>query len=370
MYDRYGNPLPIRHRPWWMKILGQWRWIVYPAIGVLAVLASLAGARILGEQVRDALETESNLALGPVTVEIPAGSTANEIAEILYDSGIIDSVNGFEREVRSRGVTADLKAGTYDFESGVPVPVAVDRMVEGPGRGADVFPITVVEGLTVEEILASLERQTAFTADDYRAALLDGAVSTALRSGPFDELADWEGLLFPDTYELDATFTPSQILQLMSDTAQLRVNGIDWSRLDELDVTRYEALVVASMIEREAALEEDRPLISSVIYNRLARGQILGIDATVVYARGYREGEITLSDLAIDSPYNTRLYAGLPPTPIGAPGVASLQAAADPADTDFYYYVLVDPAGKHGFAETEEEFERLKAQARADGVIP
>ena len=132
----------------------------------------------------------------------------------------------------------------------------------------------------------------------------------------------------------------------------------------------YEAIVIASLIEAEAGVDEDRPLIASVIYNRLDRGQALQIDATVQYALPERKARLTFEDLEVDSPYNTYQIVGLPPTPIATPSLASLEAAAAPSDTEFLFYVLADESGRHAFAETAEEFEELVAQARRDGILP
>ncbi len=146
---------------------------------------------------------------------------------------------------------------------------------------------------------------------------------------------------------------------------------MDWSRLDELGITRYEAIIVASLIEMEAKLDEDRPLIASVIYNRLREGRALQIDATVQYALPEeRKPRLFEADLAVVSPYNTYLNVGLPPTPIATTSLASLQAAADPADTGFFFYVLADTEGKHAFAETFEEFQALVQQSIDAGVLP
>ncbi|MDH3397677.1 MAG: endolytic transglycosylase MltG, partial [Acidimicrobiia bacterium] len=132
----------------------------------------------------------------------------------------------------------------------------------------------------------------------------------------------------------------------------------------------YEGIIVASLIEAEAGVDGDRPLIASVVVNRLDLPMVLGIDATVIYAVGQRGKSLTQSDLDIDSPYNTRKFAGLPPTPIGGPGRASLEAAASPAATDFLYYVLTSATGAHSFTASYDEFLALKQQALNDGLIP
>jgi UPF0755 protein len=134
------------------------------------------------------------------------------------------------------------------------------------------------------------------------------------------------------------------------------MEGLDTAVIDEMGISVYEAIIVASMIEAEASVAGDRDKIAAVIYNRLDEGMTLGIDATVLYAIGEHKEELTVSDLEVDSPYNTRKYPGLPPTPIGAPGSASLEAALNPADGTWLYYVLADCEGNHAFSTSYDEF--------------
>jgi len=236
---------------------------------------------------------------------------------------------------------------------------------------ANVFRITVIEGLTVAQMLDSLAGQTEFTADELAQPLLDGTVVSDLLVVEPQDLRDWEGLLFPDTYEVTDRDEPFEILQRLADTAESRVGSIDWSLLEDQGLTIYDGIVIASMIEREAALDGERPLIASVIHNRIEIGMPLQIDATIVYALGgYPDGGITLDDLKIDSPYNTYTMTGLPPTPIAGARLASLAAAAAPADTDFIYYVLAGADGSHAFTDDFDEFLQLQQQSRADGLLP
>lgn len=234
-----------------------------------------------------------------------------------------------------------------------------------------VFRITVIEGLTAAQMLDSLAEQTQFTSGEFREALLDGTVASDLAAGPPQDLRDWEGLLFPDTYEISESDRPSDILQLLADTAESRMRSVDWSYLEERGMSAYDGIVIASMIEREAALDAERPVISSVIHNRLEIGMKLQIDATVVYALGgYPPGGLTYDDLEIDSPYNTYLVEGLPPTPISGVRLASLQAAAAPADTDYLFYVLAGADGSHAFTDDFDDFLVLQERSREAGFLP
>jgi UPF0755 protein len=306
----------------------------------------------------------------PVGFEVAAGSSARGIAEALESAGIIRRATEFERAVQDRGVASQLKAGAYDMETGMEIGTVIDILVNGPPPD-ETYRLTVIEGLRIDEILESLAEQTPYSGDDFATALLDGSVASTLSPAVPDDLTDWEGLLFPDTYEFVADATPQEILSRLAATMVTRLDSIDRSRLDDLEVTEYEAVVIASLIEREAKLDEERQLISAVIHNRLELGMALQIDATVVYALGGDVGNgLSLDDLEVDSPYNTYRVAGLPPTPIGAPRLASLEAAADPAAVDFLYYVLIDSDGSHGFTADYDEFLRLKQQSRDSGVLP
>ena len=167
-----------------------------------------------------------------------------------------------------------------------------------------------------------------------------------------------EGFLFPDTFELERGAPVSDLVQLQLQDFKRRVGGVDMGYARSKNLTTADVVTIASMVEEEAQLDEERPLIAAVIYNRLREGIPLGIDATVRFATGNFEEPLTESELAVDSPYNTRLNAGLPPGPISSPGLASIEAAARPAEVDYLYYV-VEPGtcGEHAFSSSDAEFQ-------------
>ncbi len=357
-------------RPWWLSMarvaVAMLAVVVVAVIGyqVAERLAQRVGAGSSGPEIVAGLE---------VTVEIPSGATARRIAEILVEQGVIADGDEFERDVRRQGAAARLQAGSYDVVTGAPHAELISLLVAGPPP-VETFRLTVIEGLRIEAMLTSLSEQTGFGVGDFEAALTGGDVASVFlpETLPEDvpELARWEGLLAPDTYEFTVEATPDVILQRMADTLAGRIADQDWTLLSDLGLTPYDGLVIASLIENEAKLDDERPIISSVIYNRLTVGQRLQIDATIIYAIGKNPGQVLLSDLEIESPYNTYLNAGLPPTPIGGVRVRSLDAAAQPAETEFLFYVLVDLDGTHGFSVTLEEHNAKKEEAKASGVIP
>jgi UPF0755 protein len=167
-----------------------------------------------------------------------------------------------------------------------------------------------------------------------------------------------EGFLFPDTFELEKGAPVSDLVQLQLQDFERRVAGVDMRYARSKNLNLHDVVTIASMVEEEAQLDEERKLIAAVIYNRLREGIPLGIDATVRFATGNFEEPLTESELAIDSPYNTRVNAGLPPGPISSPGLASIEAAAHPAEASYLYYV-VEPGtcGEHSFSSSAAEFE-------------
>jgi UPF0755 protein len=355
---------------------GRWAKTTLKVVGTIALVVVLfggayAGVRVLAGMVNDALGGgESEGATGePAEVEIAPGSSAVQIGRLLAEAGVISSAPEFERAVRLQRVSDRLQAGTYQLETGMTVDAVIAALVEGPGGG--VIRITLIEGLTVAEMLESLAEQAGFEVEELEGPLLDGSVTSALLPETPETLAGWEGMLFPDTYEIFANDEPAAVLQLLADTAELRVASVDWSYLTGRGLTPYEGVIIASMIEREAALDEERPVMAGVVYNRLDLDMPLQIDATIVYALGgLPPGGLTLDDLQVDSPYNTYRNPGLPPTPIAGTRLASLRAAAAPADTDYIYYVLINEDGHHAFTADFEEFLRLQEQAREAGLIP
>lgn len=167
-----------------------------------------------------------------------------------------------------------------------------------------------------------------------------------------------EGFLFPDTFELERGAPASDLVQLQLRDFKRRIAGVEMAYARSKNLTTRDVVTIASMVEREAQLEEERPLIAAVIYNRLHEGMPLGIDATIRFATGNYDEPLTESELAVDSPYNTRTNAGLPPGPIGNPGLASIEAAARPAKVDYLYYVVKPGAcGEHSFSAGAAEFE-------------
>jgi UPF0755 protein len=336
----------------------------------IAVVALALGAQLLANVVAGGtLNVEAGI---PVTVEVRAGSSADAIAANMEAAGVVRA-SELEQVVADQGVASQLQAGTYHLETLMPPESVVQRLISGPDEATG-SSIIVYEGHDVRRIIDGLAEQTGYPAVAFETALTNGTVTSSLLPASLpdgvDGLTRWEGLLYPARYELPESATPAEMLAAMAAETERRVDTVDWSRLASLGVSKYEALIVASLIQREAGTDADRPLIASVIYNRLEAGIPLQIDATVVYALGESPGRVLAEHLEIDSPWNTYRIEGLPPTPIGNAQIESIEAAADPAETDYLFYVLVSPDGSHGFSRTYEEHQDKIAKAKAEGVLP
>jgi UPF0755 protein len=302
-------------------------------------------------------------------VTIAPGTPAARIYALLHDAGVVRS-SELDTATKAAGVEDRLQAGTYSFTTDMDADSVVRRLVEGGDvETGDMF--TVIEGWTIDRIIDELSERTNYSTAEYEKVLRDGTVtSPLLPQGVDDPIVRWEGLLYPAKYPIADDATPVALLQMMSDEMARRFEHVDWSGVGELGISRYEALIIGSLIEWEAGTDEDRPIISSVIHNRLDQPMRLQIDATVIYALGYNPGRVLAEHLKVESPYNTYLIDGLPPTPIGTVSAASIAAAVHPTTTDYLFYVLGDKDGSHVFAVTYEQHQANVRAAKAAGVLP
>jgi UPF0755 protein len=295
-----------------------------------------------------------------VTLTIPTGATGTEVAKILKDRGIIRSTLGFRLLARFRGFSAGFEAGKYHLKTNTPVEAVLDVLKAGPF--VETVSATFPEGYTIRQMAVRAHEGLGVNAAQFLklAGSGDHSIPPYLPKGT----ATVEGFLFPSTYDFEKDVSAKDVVDRMLLQFEREAAGLPWDNAKKLGVTPYEVVVIASMIEREARVQQDRPKISAVIYNRIKKGMRLEIDATVRYALNKPTGPLTKSDLEVDSPYNTRKYAGLPPTPIASPGLASLKAALEPADVNYLYFLVVDPStGRHAFTASYDEFLRLKAEA-------
>lgn len=302
---------------------------------------------------------------GPeVTVEVSEGMGLDDIGRMLQQEGVITNSRAFRIYSRLQGA-GTVQAGEYTLNQRESMGTVLDVLAEGPQ--IETVRLTIPEGLKLEEIAAIVGELPGRSAERFLELARDGTVRSQYQGS---EAADLEGLILPETYFLNADDDEEAILRRLVQefdglASQL---GITQSA-EDLGVTPYEAIIVASLVEREARVPQDRGPVARVIYNRLEQGMLLQIDATVQYALGEQQERLLFSDLEIDSPYNTYRYAGLPPGPIASPGRAALTAALDPTRGDWLYFVLADADGSHVFAETLAEHNRNVAAAREKGLL-
>ncbi len=303
-----------------------------------------------------------------VTVSIDKNIGTDGVAKVLADAGVIKNRRVFTYWTKLQG-KGPYQAGTYTLQRGSSYDEVAGLLAKGPE--ISVQRLTVPEGLTIPQIADRVGKLPGRSADTFKKLALDAGdnrVSSPLQAPGVKSL---EGLLFPSTYFVGEKDDERRILQKMVDAMVSVVGRLDVAnRAKERALTPYQILVVASLVEREAKVVEDRPKVAEVIYNRLAKGQKLQIDATIIYALGQagQKTRVVNADLKAPGPYNTYENAGLPPTPIAGAGEASVQAALDPAVGGLLFYVVIDKDGHHAFATTAAEHQRNIDKARANGV--
>jgi UPF0755 protein len=306
----------------------------------------------------------------PVRVVVPSGAGVADIAELLEKRGVVSSAFFFRARATVSGKSGELKPGSYRLRRDMSYGSALEVLSKGPAP--NIVTLTIPEGRSRREVSRIVGNSLR---GDYLAATRRSRLLNPRRYGA-RRPRDLEGFLFPATYELRRG-RPIDALVGQQLTAFKRAFAqVDLRYARRKNLTPYEVLVIASMVEREGAVPKERRLIAGVIYNRLSRGTPLGIDATIRFATGNWERPLRQSDLQSRSPYNTRLRKGLPPGPIGNPGLASIRAATRPARTRFLFFV-VKPGGRgeHDFSRTQAEHDRkveryFRARARRGGRSP
>ena len=315
----------------------------------------------------------------PVTVAVYEADTMDDIIDKLHDAGLIRYKSLFNLYATISDAEEDIQPGIYDLNTRYDYHALVNFM--SPRSSREVVQVTIPEGYTCRQIFALLEENRICTAVDIGAYAANGELDEYWFLENVERGSEYclEGFLFPDTYEFYKNSSPREALQKMLNNFNNRVdeelradidslneflaammirNGHGEAYIAEHSYDIRQIVIVASMIEKESAGKDESPNVAGVIYNRLFdwgdNPALLGIDATIVYAQG---GDTEHIDTSLDSPYNTYLNAGLTPTPISNPGLSSLKAALNPADHDYYYYVLNPSTGMHQFSRTRVEHE-------------
>ncbi len=286
----------------------------------------------------------------PVTIIIKQGMSANEIAALLRQQGLIKNTTLFRMYVHWSGFSNSLQAGEYTFTPDMNMPKMITMLAKGE---VSYSQITIPEGLTIEQIAALLESKQIANAAKFKAAAKDyqpfAYIDADTRVGYKPE-----GFLFPDTYRVPRGIKEEELLQFMVSEFDHNFTPQMREKAKKQGLTIREVMILASLVEKEARIEKDRPVIAGVFLNRIRQAMPLQSCATIQYLLGYPKAELTIKDTEIPSPYNTYLNMGLPPGPIANAGTASIMAVLEPALTDYLYFVA-DNEGVHHFSKTYDE---------------
>jgi len=291
-----------------------------------------------------------------VVMTIEHGTPVSQIADELKRDEVIDNPTLFKAIARARGADRKLKAGRYRFEKNQSEAATVSMLVRGSTLAERV---TIPEGLTLRQIASILSREASIDSSRFISLATDRALieSLGIKTGTL------EGYLFPDTYNIFWRMHPERVIKMMVARLFEVFNDDHREQATRIGYTIHQILIMASMVEREAKLPEERALIAGVLYNRIKIDMPLQCDATVQYALAEYKEVLVYADLNVNSRYNTYLYYGLPPGPIGNPGAGSILGALYPEETNYLYYVAKGD-GSHIFSRTKQEHARAKVEAR------
>ena len=327
---------------------------VIVTIGVIIIAAAGIYSMYIGKESKALVPGSKET----VTVTIPTGTGTSGIAGILEENSIIDNTGVFKLLSKSKGYDGKFKAGQYSLSAGMSMEEIMKLLVAGK---AETVRFTIPEGYDIKRTTEKLAGEGLINADVF---------AKEIESGQFDYrfLADapagpnrLEGFLFPETYEIFANADEHDVIDKMLYQFDKVFTDEYYARAEELGMSVRDVITLASIIEREARVPEDRPIIASVFYNRIKIDMPLQSCATVQYILGEQKAVLSIKDTKIESPYNTYLHAGLPPGPIASPGADSIKAALYPAETDYLYF-LAKGDGSHAFSSTYDQFLKDKAK--------
>jgi UPF0755 protein len=335
--------------------------VAFALIAALGVFAYVKGVDYL----KDALagpEDYSGDGQGSVDIEVPQGATASDIATILYEADVVKSEEAFIDAANANPQSTSIQAGFYTMHKQMAAENALELMLVSDPSEAGV-KVTVPEGRPYDEVLAIIAEQGGFSETEVQKAYEN---TKALKLPSYAE-GNPEGYLFPATYQVTPNMSAQDLLARMVEEFKTRAKALDLeARADALGMSPHDIVTVASLIQGEAGASNDMPKVASVVYNRLDIDMKLQFDSTNRYAVDTLGVEAPDGDIIeIDSDYNSYDHAGLPPTPINSPGEEALEAALNPADTDYLYFVTVNlETGETKFAETFEEHDQNVAEYR------
>ncbi|HEY8754873.1 MAG TPA: endolytic transglycosylase MltG [Candidatus Dormibacteraeota bacterium] len=328
--------------------------VIFAILAIILVLGVIGGATFVYG--RTQLDPPASGTGTAVTITVHNGEGLDTLVNDLASHGLVRSTFWFGWYARLQGLGAKLVAGNFLLHNAMSASFIVQRL-EGPPQ-VSTHHVLLTEGLTAGQMAARIAAAgLGITADQYLAEVRSGSFSEPFLAGR-PAGASLEGFLFPDTYEIPDHSTAHDVVQMqLADFAAKAMPLLGGLSPQQL----YSTLTVASIAEREAKFDPDRPLVASVVDNRLNAGQLLQLDSTGIYGLGISGGTLTAQQLATDTPYNSYIHPGLPPTPISNPGASSVSAAAHPATTPYYFFIS-DCTGHNHYSVTEQQHEQQIAQ--------
>lgn len=300
---------------------------------------------------------------GQVVVQVAPGDSSRDIGATLVERKVVKSVRAFTRAAKDDARSRSIQPGYYQLRAHMSGKAALALLLDPASRLRG--RVTLPEGIPLSTVVERLTKYTELKRADILAALQNPAVLG---------LPSWagnhpEGFLFPATYDVDPGMGAVDALQMMTQKFAEVAAGLDLeNRARALGLSPYQVVVIASIVEAETPLDEDRAKVARVVLNRLAKGMPLQLDSTVNYVRTEKKARLSLKDIQVESPYNTYLNKGLPPTPIDAPGEKALDAALSPAQGDWLYFITIDKQGHSLFTSSYQDFLKAKAKAQREGV--
>lgn len=327
-------------------------------LAVLLVFLTAGCALVAPVDAVDPASTET------VLVEIPQGSGLGTVAELLKGRGLIRSELGFKSQAKAMKAEADLKAGTYELSKAMSAEEIIDKLVAGAVY-VERVKVVIPEGYELKQIVQRLEEAGLIEPEAFQEAMETGGYDYRIVSELPEGPGRMEGFLFPATYQIPKGASEQEIVTMLLGAFDRQFKSEWYDRAKELDMTVLEVVTLASIVEREAKLDSERPLIAGVFHNRLKIGKQLESCATVQYALGERKTRLYFKDLEVKSPYNTYKHTGLPPGPIASPGTRSIEAVLYPEASDYLFFrTSAKGDGSHDFSKTFQEH-----QISGDGSI-
>lgn len=350
----------------WRKLL-----ITFAVVLLLAAIAA-GGTWMFITQSLQPMEASDQ----EVRVKIPPGTGTSAIAKLLEENGIIRNSTIFVAYLKWKGYGTKFQAGEYAFKPGLTNEEIIEMLNNGQVVKEEMIRLTIPEGFTIRQIAEKLEEVPNWSADKFLEIVGSSEnhyIADAYRHIPDDPNITYylEGYLFPETYEFKKDTTEEQVVERMLQELDRKLATLPegWEKqLDKLGITFHEMMTIASLVEKEVAVDKERALVAGVIFNRIKSKMPLQIDATIQYLFDKPKERLFEADLNIDSPYNTYQIPGIPPGPIGSPSVASIQAALYPEETKYFFYVTKkDGSKEHLFAETFEGHKKNIAESKKQG---